>query len=161
MSNIQIIGEKGRLVSLNVGGINVPVIPFNKIGEFEGPFRHAICLAHIPTFEQIEELDSTGWDFARTIFIQAPELKMGQRTIFAEDFAAALYRWNTKQIWIQGESGFISKTFNLLTSTYFHEITMLVAHSDRVSVDETQPDGSVKKTAVFKHVAFEFVQFEV
>jgi hypothetical protein len=28
------------------------------------------------------------------------------------------------------------------------------AHSERVSVDEPQPDGSVKKISVFKHVKF-------
>lgn len=33
-------------------------------------------------------------------------------------------------------------------------VTPCYAFSKRVSVDETQPDGSVKKTAVFKHEDF-------
>lgn len=158
--NIQIVGEKGRLVSMVVDGHSVPVIPFDKIASFEGPFRHAICLAHVPTLEQIQELWESGWDFARTVFVQAPELKFGERTIFAHRLALALSVWSTRQIWIQGESGFIARTFNLLSSKYFHAITMLVAHSDRVSVEETLPDGSIDKRSIFTHIGFEFVDFE-
>lgn len=33
-------------------------------------------------------------------------------------------------------------------------VTLVFAHSERVSIDEPQPDGSVKKTAIFKHVKF-------
>jgi len=33
-------------------------------------------------------------------------------------------------------------------------VGLVFAHSERVSVDEPQPDGSVKKTVIFKHVRF-------
>ena len=35
------------------------------------------------------------------------------------------------------------------------EITPLYALTERVSVEETLPDGSVRKTAVFEHLGFE------
>jgi hypothetical protein len=45
---------------------------------------------------------------------------------------------NAAQIWIE----------------YGVDIHILYAHSERVSIDEPQADGSVKKISIFKHVKF-------
>ena len=36
----------------------------------------------------------------------------------------------------------------------YDDIVLIFAHSERVSEDQPQPDGSVKKVSTFKHIKF-------
>lgn len=38
-----------------------------------------------------------------------------------------------------------------LLATHFENVSVFYAYSERVSMDEIQPDGTVKKVSVFKH----------
>lgn len=47
-----------------------------------------------------------------------------------------------------------SPAFNFILSPLLRRVKVLFAHSERVSVDEPQADGSVKKVAIFRHLKF-------
>lgn len=47
-----------------------------------------------------------------------------------------------------------SPAFNFILSPLLRRVKVLFAHSERVSVDEPQADGSVKKVAIFRHIKF-------
>jgi hypothetical protein len=57
-----------------------------------------------------------------------------------------LYNWEEKPIVLFMAGSFIQGAMN--------KGNILFSHSERVSIDTPQPDGSVVKTSVFKHLGF-------
>jgi hypothetical protein len=113
------------------------------------------CSIHQPTKEQIAELDEIVFladvnpllqDKLNNSPIDAKELRE-----LAREFITFVIENNYFPVQVGG-----SIAFQYTLGRISAEIPFAVkyAHSERVSVDEPQADGSVKKISVFKHVKF-------
>lgn len=70
--------------------------------------------------------------------------------IAMEECGAPIGSWEAHAM-IGGAGWFVSQ---LETTLWENHVSYHHSFTERVSVEEVQPDGTVKKTAVFKHVAF-------
>ena len=116
---------------------------------------------HVPTEEQLKELAK----FGEVSLLQSINLDLFNRLINTPsidyDISVLAYdfqRWcfsNDYTIIVQ-PSGSLPFIFELgrITGINDRGITFMFADSERISVDEPQPDGTIKKTSIFKHRGF-------
>lgn len=124
------------------------------------------CSAHTPSAEQLEELSSV-WGVKELLYLKDTHPSMqeflnncGNDTSELVKHAKSLHEIARTEeaclVQVGGSSAF-QYIFGKLGMTSFYVTYCLYAHSERVSEDIPQEDGSVKKISVFKHICFTLV----
>jgi hypothetical protein len=119
------------------------------------------CSAHQPTQEQINELEEKG----RLILLKEHSPKMMERISncpnnrqeikeLISDFRDVLESFDACTIVQLGGSPLFLFMAGSFIQGAMNKGNILFSHSERVSIDTPQPDGSVVKTSVFKHLGF-------
>lgn len=120
------------------------------------------CSAHVPTPQQVEELTEMG----QLLFLRDIDPEMMKRISDSpsteeelEELARDFMRLDClpfettvdKNIALVQPAG--SPAFQLMLGRCMDQmqIQVMYAHSERVSMDEPQPDGTVKKVSTFQH----------
>ena len=116
------------------------------------------CSVHVPTEEQIKELTNAG-DIYYLKDID-PELQdkinnCPKDKLELSKMADDLGEYTRYYLIVQpgGSPAFQFMLGHCLSYDVSWD-RVLYAHSERVSVDKAQPDGSIIKTSVFKHIKF-------
>ena len=118
------------------------------------------CSAHTPTKEQLESLNKMG----QLIFLKDVDSSMQEKISncsadrkeligLAKDLLELKLSTNCTIVQLGGSPLFLyiaGATINSCLST----TAIIFAHSERVSIDSPQPDGTVIKTSVFKHIGW-------
>lgn len=113
-----------------------------------------VCISHTLTEAQRE-----GWDFIveasdalRAKTSQVSPLATQREVIqLAIEVIAEATACEATHIFMVGE---FSLFFNVTFEARMVGITSVVATSERVSKDEVQPDGTVKKVSIFNHIGW-------
>jgi len=123
----------------------------------------AVVLNHRPTSEQVEELKKLKYDY---VFIQhppiPPEWDMVMVSAFAENFdetevAKTIYnatsglKSSPDGYWIQGDFRFFKAYCDIAELL---RKPLYVATTERIAEEQIQPDGSIRKVSIFKHIKF-------
>ena len=121
------------------------------------------CSVHTPTKEQIEEL-TTEDEVLEYLIDVDPELQNAINNTPGNKvdlilLARKLSAYSSRYIIVQpGGSPAFQFVFGHVISNGsefdYHVLKVKYAHSERISVDKLQPDGSIVKTSVFKHIKF-------
>ena len=118
------------------------------------------CSAHTPTQEQLISLQEMG----ELIFLKDINLSMQEKISncssdrtelakLAKDLLELKVSLDCTIVQLGGSPLFLyiaGATINSCLST----TAIIFAHSERVSIDSPQPDGTVVKTSVFKHIGW-------
>lgn len=115
--------------------------------------------AHKPTPPQMEELTLTG----QVLFLSniQPSLQARLNNTpstqveceeLAEEIQQLEYKGNFTLVQLGGSPKFLA-TYGSMLKEGYNQVP-LFAHSERVSQDEIQADGSIKKVSVFNHIKF-------
>src|SRR5690606_14713636 len=122
-----------------------------------------VIMNHKPSQEQIKGLEEQFGikevlelpDNLRSIWAQIPPA--GE--FFPEDHLQPLLAWIGKNavvgdhIWFQGEAG---ATVLLRSYCFGRGLTPIYATTRRESIDVSNPDGSITKKSIFRHVTFRY-----
>lgn len=109
-----------------------------------------IVLNHNPTEEQLKELREMGYDEYEVL--QHPTIPPNAEMEEVEGtFNKMLWDRQYDALWIQGDYRFFAYAARFCR---FYDIPLFIATTERKVIEEPQPDGSIKKTSVFKHVKF-------
>lgn len=118
------------------------------------------CSAHTPTQEQMTSLQEMG----EVTFLKdvKPSLQEKINNCPSDemellDLATSLSVFQTRHDYTLVQIGG-SPMFLFLCGDAINRKNVLFAHSERVSIDTPQEDGSIVKTSVFKHV--KWIQFK-
>ena len=121
------------------------------------------CSAHTPSAEQIAELSSV-WGMKQLVMLKdiypSTQEFLNNCTSSKKDLlqhAEDLHEIaRSENAWLVqvGGSPIFQYIFGKVSMTNMHITYVLYAHSERVSEDIPQEDGSVKKVSVFKHICF-------
>jgi hypothetical protein len=118
------------------------------------------CSAHTPTSEQLISLQEMG----KLIFLKDVDSSMQEKISscsadrtellsLAKDLSELRSTLDCTIVQLGGSPLFLfiaGATINSCLSTS----VLIFAHSERVSIDSPQPDGTVVKTSVFKHIGW-------
>jgi len=115
------------------------------------------CSVHTPTQEQMSELQEIG----EVVLLKDLNSKLqnkinnspGNRDELVDILAEVVETAGDNNITHLAQLGG-SPLFICLAGAMIPPSQMVFAHSERISVDEPQPDGSIKKTSIFKHINF-------
>jgi hypothetical protein len=120
------------------------------------------CSAHTPTTEQVKEL--TNNFKSALVFLKdlSPELQEKLNNTPSEKEELIKLAHDVYNLTAHHSVDYIvqpggSPAFQFILGSIREDrmgAQMLYAHSERVSVDQHQEDGSIVKTSVFKHVKF-------
>lgn len=116
------------------------------------------CSAHKPTAEQTNELLAKG----ELYFLSDVDSEMQDSLNNCPANRASLSRLALDLSYKTGEyiivqpggSPIFQFMLGLMSEQFGTDSRIIYAHSERVSVDTAQPDGTVVKTSVFKHLGF-------
>ena len=122
------------------------------------------CSAHTPSAEQIEELNSS-WGMKgdlvmlKDIYPSTQEFLNNCSSNYEDllQYAKDLHEIARSEdaVLVQpGGSPAFQYVLGKVRMTSLHMSSVLYAHSERVSQDIPQEDGSVKKVSTFRHVKF-------
>ena len=123
------------------------------------------CSVHVPSAEQISELKSEWWDMhdelvmLKDIYPSTQEFlnncsdEYDELVQHAKDLHEIARSENAVLVQVGGSLAF-QYVFGKIRMTNFNMTCVLYAHSERVSEDIPQEDGSVKKVSIFKHKRF-------
>lgn len=114
-------------------------------GVFEPSAEDKKEIQRLLTFEEIKETES--WN----MFQRAEKIAKIVIKYFPDEYDSE--ETNRGYAMIGGAPYFMSKLERVLSSEDF-DICPMYAFSKRESVDQHQPDGSVKKVQVFRHAGF-------
>ncbi|PDO10552.1 MAG: hypothetical protein BLM47_06675 [Candidatus Reconcilbacillus cellulovorans] len=120
----------------------------------------AILLSHQPTTEQLAQLENE-WGVGRIVPLP-DEFRTLWTSVppdgpFPKEAFAPLLAWLEQStaegdlVWVQGEFG---ATFLVSSWCFAHRRIPVYATTRRESEDHAQPDGSVVRRQVFRHVRF-------
>ena len=114
--------------------------------------------AHKPTEVQLEELNNMG----KLVFMEDlnPELfkrmcNCPSTRVELVKLAEDVHRVAEGSTLVQPAGSPVFMTvLGSIVGGVLHDDSMIFAHSERVSIDEPQPDGSVRKVSIFKHLGW-------
>lgn len=124
--------------------------------------RLLVAIQHRLTNEQLEELKLLGFTNVKTLEEANPPLfkalsntpsSEGELDKLATELAQTSANFDAVVLPIG------SPAFNFLISRKLNNKGVLFAHSERVSIEEPNEDGSIIKKSVFKHI--KFIKFDV
>ena len=129
------------------------------------------CSAHTPTNEQMSELHAQG----EVIFLKDVDSSLQEKinncpsdrqllkemaeavsaisTSLSEPTSVVTYKHNVTIVQLGGSPLFLYIAGEVMSKCHIKQ-KILFAHSERVSIDVPQPDGTVLKQSVFKHLGF-------
>lgn len=124
------------------------------------------CSAHTPSAEQLEELSSV-WGMKKLVMLKdiypstqefLNNCTSSKKDLLqhAEDLHEIARSEYACLVQVGGSPAF-QMCFGKVSMVNMHMTYCLYAHSERVSEDIPQEDGSVKKVSVFKHICFTLV----
>lgn len=112
------------------------------------------CPQHAPTEEQLKELDSVVCylkDISPDLFKELQNTGEKNLGFYASKLLDMFALYDIVVLPI-GSPAFVFVLGDLIPNDVKHKIVF--AHSERESVDIPQPDGTVVKKSVFKHIKF-------
>ncbi|MEM4958441.1 MAG: hypothetical protein QXX12_01025 [Nanopusillaceae archaeon] len=107
-------------------------------------------LNHDPTPEQLKELEAMGWA-VKLVKPGEVDPHWDQDRVYHFFLSLLVEVGEPEALWVQGDYRLFAAALRYATK---HYIPVFVATTHRTVVEEKQPDGSVKKSSVFKHVRF-------
>jgi len=109
-----------------------------------------IILNHEPTEEQLQQLTKMGYQ--ETIFIKHPIIdpKLEMEDVI-DIFLNIVEGKVFDALWVQGDFRFFIAAYRFASD---FNVPLYIATTHREAKEIVQPDGSVKKISVFRHVKF-------
>lgn len=109
-----------------------------------------VILNHQPTSEQLAELSKLGYDEVEIVKHPPipPEAELSE---VGKIFDSIVESREFDALWVQGDFRFFACA---VLEAHARGFPLFVATTRREAREEVQPDGSIKKVSVFKHVRF-------